>query len=189
MRALLFVAAVTLVGTAACDDPFALGPATIENRVDTLRLYAVNGTPLTRPSALLLATKATYRLGVDFLPYNFDFLYRIDPARGPELVPYAAVATTSGVTGRPGFIETGATFEAIAIAEQTGYVTDTAVVLTPGKVLYLRSGVPNGCFLLIPYYAKLEVLDFDAAERSVRFRMLVNNNCGYRGLAPGIPDK
>lgn len=189
MRTLVFVFAVLVLGTAACDDPFALGPATRENRVDTLTLYAVNGTALTRPSALLLATKSTYRLGLDQLPYNFDFLYRIDPTTGPELVPFGAVAAGQGVSGRAGYLTTPTTFPNITLAEQTGYVTDAPLPLSVGTVLYLRSGLPNGCFLLIPYYAKLEVLSFDPAERSVRFQVLVNNNCGYRGLAPGLPEK
>jgi hypothetical protein len=190
MRPLVLAATVALVASsAACGDPFALGPATIENRVDTLKLYAVNGTPLTQPSAYLLATKSSYRLGVDLLPYNFDFLYRVDAARGPELVPYSAVAAQSGASGRSGFLRATEGFEAIAEAQQSGYVTDSTAAVGPGDVFYLRSGLPNGCFLLIPYYAKLEVLSIDAAERSIRFRILVNNNCGYRGLAPGIPAK
>ncbi len=36
---------------------------------------------------------------------------------------------------------------------------------------------------------KLEVLGFTPVARSVTFRILVNNNCGYRGLELGIPEK
>jgi hypothetical protein len=189
MRVLELAAAAALLATAACDDPFALGPATRTNTVDTLELYAVNGTPLTQPSAFILATKTRYRLGLDLLPYNFDFLYRIDAAEGPELVPFGAVAASTGVSGRAGYLTTGSAFDAITIAEQTGYVTDEPIALSVGRVLYLRSGLPNGCFLLIPYYAKLEVLAIDPQARSVRFKILVNNNCGYRGLTTGLPEK
>lgn len=185
----LLAAAGAWLALAGCSDPFALRPASIENRVDTLTLYAVNGTPLTQPSALLLASRSTYRLGVDALPYNFDFLYRIHPVHGPELVPYAAVATATAVTGRSGLIATTTGFDQIDLALQTGYVTDSAAAVSVGSVLYLRSGVPNGCFLLIPYYAKLEVLALDPAQRSMTFRILININCGYRGLAPGLPEK
>ena len=66
-------------------------------------------------------------------------------------------------------------------------MVDRPTRIEVGQVLYARSGLPNGCFLNIPYYAKLEVLSFDEAARSVRFRVLVNINCGYRQLQPGIP--
>lgn len=188
MRALLFAALVG-VATTACDDPFALGPATRDNVVDTLRIYAVNGTGLDKPSALLLATKSVYRLGLDLTPYDFDFLYRIDAEGQGELVPFGAVAASSGVSGRAGYLATSTRFDQITIAEQTGYVTDRPVRLQVGTVLYLRSGLPNGCFLLIPYYAKAEVIGFDAAERSVSLQILINNNCGYRGLETGLPER
>jgi hypothetical protein len=190
MRFSLYCCGAAVVAALACDDPFALGPATRENGVDTLELFAVNGTPLTKPSAYLLATKSRYRLGVEFPPYNVDFLYRIDSTGAPELVPFAAIASTGqGSSGRSGYLPTERPFDSITVAEQTGYVTDKPFALEVGQVLYLRSGLPNGCFLGIPFYAKLEVLAFDPAERSARFKILVNNNCGYRGLEPGLPEK
>jgi len=189
MRLVSLVAALGLIGAAACDDPFALGPATSTNFVDTLQLFSVNGTTLDQPSALVLTTKRTYRLGIDLLPYSFDFLYRIDGDTLPQLVPYGAVASASGVSGRAGYQPSTTPFDAITEGQQSGYVTDSATAIAVGDVFFLRSGLPNGCFLLIPYYAKLRVLEIDAATRSVSFEILINNNCGYWGLEPGLPEK
>ena len=36
-------------------------------------------------------------------------------------------------------------------------------------------------------YGKIEILAIDPVARSVTFRYLVNNNCGYLGLEPGLP--
>jgi hypothetical protein len=39
----------------------------------------------------------------------------------------------------------------------------------------------------VPKYAKLEVLSFDEAARTVTFRILIDENCGFKGLEPGLP--
>jgi hypothetical protein len=39
----------------------------------------------------------------------------------------------------------------------------------------------------VPAYGKLEILSFDADNRTISFRVLANLNCGYKGLEPGIP--
>lgn len=177
---------------AACDNPFAILPASITNRVDTVEVYAVNGTPLDKPSGYVMASRLPLRLGIDLAAYNFDFLYRIDPTAGPQFVPYGALAPSTVNTttsGRAGFIETSTPFDAIREGEQVGYNVDQPVNLSVGKTFYVRSGLPNGCFLGIPYYGKLEVISFDSAARSVKFRILVDINCGYRGLEPGLPEK
>ncbi len=177
---------------AACDNPYAILPASITNRVDTVEVFAVNGTPLDKPSGYVMASRLPLRLGIDLAAYNFDFLYRIDATAGPQFVPYGALAPSTDNTstsGRAGFIETATPFDAIREGEQVGYSVDEPVALAVGKTFYVRSGLPNGCYLGIPYYGKMEVISFDPAARSVRFRILVDINCGYRGLEPGLPEK
>jgi hypothetical protein len=183
---LTFIAAAVVAVAAACNDPFAIN-ATIDNTVDTLELFDVRQSPVTVPSGYVLTLRARTRPGVDQPVYNFDFLYRIDPQAGPQFVPFGAVAAGDSVTGRPGFRTTDLTFDAIKVAEQTGYQTSQPVNLSVGSTFFVRSGVPNTCFLGIPNYAKLEVISFDPSARSVKFRILVDINCGYRGLEPGIP--
>jgi hypothetical protein len=184
----LFVSVSTALvfAATACNDPFAVN-ASIPNTVDTLDLFAVNQSSVTQPSAYILALRGRTRPGVDAPVYNFDFLYRIDPTNGPQLVPFGAFATGDSVTGRPGLLATTRTFDQITLAEQTGYQTSQPEGIAVGSTFLVRSGIPNGCFLGIPYYAKLEVLSFNVAANSMKFRILVDINCGYRGLEPGIP--
>lgn len=190
MRSLVWYAAFGVVVTAACGNPFGLIKPNFDNTIDTVTVYAVNGTGLDKPSAFLLATKQTYRLGVDQLPYNFDFVYRVASTGAPELAPFYSVVTdttTSNATGRAGYLLTTENFDDITVAQQSGYVTDTALALVVGQTFYFRSGLPNGCYLSIPYYAKVQVISIDPEGRSVTLKMLVDNNCGYRGLVEGLP--
>lgn len=192
MRILVGIPVVAAVILAACNDPFAVLPASINNTVDTVEIYAVNGTALDRPSGYIIPSRSLIRIGLDPAQYNVDFLYRIDPTNGSEFVPFTVVAPpapSASEAGRSGFIVSTVGFDAITEAEQTGFVVDKPVKLAVGQVLQVRSGLPNGCYLGIPYYAKLEVLSFDAAQRSVKFRILANVNCGYRGLEPGLPKR
>jgi hypothetical protein len=39
----------------------------------------------------------------------------------------------------------------------------------------------------LPRYGKFRVLDLNIEERSVTLELLVDVNCGYRGLEPGFP--
>jgi hypothetical protein len=187
-----WLALLVAVLPAGCDNPYAILPASIPNRVDTVQIYAVNGTPLSKPSGYVMASRLPLRLGIDLAAYNFDFLYRIDSAGVPQFVPYGALAPSTDNTttiGRAGIIETATPFDDIDEGEQVGYRTDQPVNLAIGRTFYVRSGLPNGCFLGIPYYGKLEVLSFDTPSRAVTFRILVDINCGYRGLEPGLPEK
>lgn len=186
---------------AGCNDPFAILPANRANRVDTLELFAANGTALDLPSGYVIAAKddtarkGRVRLGIDppsvLNAPPFDFLYRIDATAGPQFAPFSSVVTPTGEspTGRSGFQGSTQTFDAIAEAQQVGYITNKPIDLTVGLVMFARSSLPNGCFLGIPYYAKIEILGLDPTKRSVSFRILANTNCGYRGLLPGIPER
>jgi hypothetical protein len=39
------------------------------------------------------------------------------------------------------------------------------------------------------YYAKIEVLAIDTIARRIDLQVLVDQNCGYRGLETGIPPR
>jgi hypothetical protein len=184
------------MSVAGCNDPFAILPPSRPNTVDTLELFAVNGTALNRPSGYSLTIKGLLRLGIDPPPVlngpPFDFMYRLEPSAGPQFAPFGAVATpTSNQTeiGRPGLQLSTTPFDQITEGQQIGYLVDRPIDLTPGLVLFARSSLPNNCFLGIPYYAKIEVLELIDSTRSVKFRILTNNNCGYRGLEPGLPTR
>lgn len=178
-RALVSVALVLV--SATCSDPFALPPAREVNVVDTLVLFALDGTPIGLPSALNLPRAELVRTDrtADFdVALNFD-------AEGPVLLPTGVL----GYSDRSAFRSMTVGFDDVAVAPTEGYRDDAPVRVAAGDVLILRSR-PVPCFgsrLFI--YGKVEILDVDPAARTVRFQILVNRNCGYRSLEPGRPGR
>lgn len=169
-----------------CGDPLSLTPARFENTEDTLRIYAARGTAVNLPSAYSIVTRSVVRLDQ---ASAFDFIFDIDNQGRPVMLPLGAVVATGNTSGIPGFLHTTTPFDNITIAEQVGYVTKDTVLADLGQTYYIRSVLDGTCQLGIPYYAKLEVLAVDPASRSMRFRIIANVNCGYRGLEVGLPKK
>ena len=167
----------------ACGDPM-LPPATIPNFLDTLELAAVRGTPIPDPSGLDIVLKRPSRpdLGEDF-----DFMFDVDSAGAAVLVPSGLL----GFTLEAGWRRTNQAFDDITIAPVEDYTTDTSLPLSVGDVFFARSrSFSRGCEFLgtsLPRYGKFHVLEFDAQERSIRLEVLIDSNCGYRGLEPGFP--
>ena len=63
-------------------------------------------------------------------------------------------------------------------------MSDSAVPVALGDRFIVRSRVV--CTSLgVPLYGKLEVLAFQ--DSTITFRTLVNENCGYKDLLPGLP--
>jgi hypothetical protein len=42
-------------------------------------------------------------------------------------------------------------------------------------------------YVAVPRYGKFLVLSIDPTARSITMQALVDLNCGYRGLEPGLP--
>lgn len=181
-------ACATLVATflTGCGDALSLLPARFENREDTVRVWAATNTPLNLPSGYVILARSAVRLDQ---VGTFDFIYDVDPSGRHVLLPLGAVVATGNAGGIPGFIPTPTLFDDIKLAEQLGYITKDTVVAEAGKAYYVRSTLDGTCGLGIPYYAKLEVMAFDDTARSMKFRIVANINCGYRGLELGIPQK
>lgn len=185
----LYSAAGSLAVVAAlagCGDPLSLSPAVFTNREDTVRVWAATETPIHLPSAYSVAGRSRIRLDQ---VSTFDFLYDVSPDGRRVFIPLAALVATEGTAGTPGIQATSTPFESIALAEQLGYIIKDSVDATLNQVYYVRSTLDGTCPLGIPYYAKMQVLSFDSAERSVTFRILTDVNCGYRGLQPGLPTR
>ena len=76
-------------------------------------------------------------------------------------------------------------FDDIEVAPSNGYVTEEAVPIALGERYIVRSRVT--CGIGVPRYAKVEIIGFE--DNSVILKVLANENCGYRGLEPGLPDR
>lgn len=166
---------------AACGDPFGLPQAQDTNAVDTVSLYALDGTSVSSPSAFSIAGNQAVRTD---LTSQFDFAFNIDVLGHPVFLPTGALGLPKGAA-----LQVVTTpFDSITIAPGGGWVTDTAVAADSGNVLVARSQLttcPFGAAVFL--YAKLQVLRVDTIARRVDFEVLANQNCGYRGLEPGLP--
>jgi len=188
-RCLLFAPTVAVTGllvlAAACSDTTGLPAAGIDNVVDSVSLFALFGTPIATPSAYDLSGRLTgHPLVRTDQAAAFDFAFNFDSLRRPVLLPTGAV----GLGQSSGLQHSGAPFDSIKVAPTSGYVFDTGLVVDSGAVVIVRSR-PTGCLFGVTVftYAKLVVVAIDTTARRIDFRILVDQNCGYRGLAPGIP--
>jgi hypothetical protein len=179
---LAFLACVAIV---SCGDPLGLPPAFISNTVDTVLVYALSGTPVSLPSGYSIVGKRAVRTDQG-LP--FDFAFDFDSTRQAVLLPTGALKM-----GKASGLQISAQdFDSIKIAPTSNYNVDSAQVVNLNSVLILHSSSVN-CSFNIPavYYAKLHVLDIDTTStptgRWIRFEILNDLNCGYRGLEKGVP--
>ena len=169
----------------ACNNSL-LVPANIDNVVDTVTLYAWSGTPLFTPSAYAINGPALVRTD---LSISFDFAFNFDSLRRPVLFPAGVLGLPTAAI-QPGFQSTATPFADVTIAPIDGYEIKQPFVVDTGRVVLARSRslpCPDGTIQSL--YAKLHVLSVDtaAAARTIRFEILADQNCAYRGLAPGIP--
>ncbi len=165
----------------ACSDTTGLPKASLENTVDTVSLFALSDPVVQQPSAYLLQGKLRVRTDQSTL---LDFAFDFDSLGRPALYPTGAIhlGTASGL--RPATT----VFDSIKIAPTGGYELDKALTLDTGTVLLVRSRLIT-CLnnIRVPLYAKLRVLGVDTTAQRLDFEILVDQNCGYRGLAPGLP--
>jgi hypothetical protein len=191
MRARPLRAAVPLVWlglaglAAACGDSLGLPKARFENTVDTVTLYAIDGTPLDAPSAYdveFLQRVILYQTS------RFDFAFNILSGGQAVLLPTGAL----GLGKASGIRIESKPFDAVTEAATSGYADSTAVGVDSGTVAVVRSrpaSVTCTFGVSLPLYAKIEVLAIDTTVRSMKFKILVDQNCGYRGLQPGVPTR
>ncbi len=172
-----------LTALAACGTTTGLPPAHIVNVVDTVSLYALDGTPLTAPSAYDVELLRTVRTDVTTA---YDFIFNIDTAGRALLLPTGA----AGLGKQSGLRVESVSFDAVTDAPTSGYVDSTAVAVDSGTVAVVRSRPIQCSFGVVVFlYAKIEVLKIDRVARRLDFRILADLNCGYRQLQPGLPTR
>lgn len=184
-RIMLGVATLA-AGAVGCDDPLALPPAAVPNVVDTLTLFALQGTPIDVPSGYNVVLRQPAR--TDRASEPFDFAFNIDS------VGRAQIFTTGALRLSPhsAIQISGRSFDDIDVAPIDDYDQDSSITVAPATVFVVRSRSTSlGCPFYIgqlPRYGKFRVLAVDTtAVRSISLQALVNVNCGYRGLEIGLP--
>jgi hypothetical protein len=165
---------------AACSDTN-LPAAVFTNVVDTVSLYALRGTAISLPSAYVLEGAQPVRTDQTT---TLDFAFDFDSIGEPALFPTGAI--NLGLLS--GLQKSTTAFDAISLAPTGGYTFDKPVALDTGTVVLVRSR-PTPCSFgaTVSLYAKVRVLGVDSTARRLDFEILVDQNCGYRGLEPGLP--
>ena len=184
MRPNLVTVLVISLAVASCSDSNDLPDAINENIERTDTLWALVGTPVSTPSGF--SVEGGHRVRTD-LSVDFDFAYNIQSDGQHVLLPRAALGIDTANSVNPGFVARTESFEAITTPPSGGFITDVAVPIAIGDRYVVRSRIT--CALGVPKYAKLEVLEFNDALGIMTFRVLGNDNCGFRSLEPGLPDR
>ena len=184
MRSLPLLFLLLVLGGTACSDSNGLPDATIPNVERSDTLWALVDTPVTTPSGY--SVDGGVRVRTDLF-VDFDFAYNVLTTGEHIFLTLAALGIDTATAAKPGFQLRSESFEAITIAPSNGYVTDVAVPIAVGQRYVVRGRI--SCDIGVPKYAKMEILSLDEATRIVSFRIMINDNCGFRGLEPGIPDR
>lgn len=108
---------------------------------------------------------------------SWDFLFVIDDALGPVLLPRGGLLdqeSTSGIQSDE------RAFEDIERAPEDGYSTEEAIPIAPGTVVTMVSRQSPNFSVRCRLYGKLEVLSIEGAPARATFRFVVNPNCERR---------
>lgn len=180
--------------SAACSDNTGLAPPINENAIDTFTLSAGRDTNLAVPSGFSVSGTGSVPLIVNTQDNaNFDFVFDFDDDSNAVFLTAEVLDVISTTSIRSGFQKSSLKFSEIETAPINNYITndtmhlatsgDTAVV-DVGQVWYIRSALVCSA-LSTPVYGKMEVLAIDKVARTLTFRVLVNENCGYHSLRVG----
>src|SRR6185503_12724141 len=161
-----------------------LGDATEVNAIDTVTLGALEGTSISTPSGYRISTGPVRTDQT----VEFEFAYNVrrldDGSYQRVLLPLAALGLTSTNQVEPGLQRREESFDDITQAPSNGYVSDSAVPVQLGERYVVRSRVV--CSIGVPLYGKLQILSFQ--DSTVTFQVLTDQNCGFKGLLPGLPE-
>ncbi|HYL54229.1 MAG TPA: hypothetical protein VEU73_01490 [Gemmatimonadales bacterium] len=183
-HSLVALAAIPAVALLAggCSNATGLPAPLFPNVVDTVSLWALRGTDITLPSAYTLSGAAQVRTDQTT---GFDFAFDFDSIGEPALFPLG----TLNLGQLSGLEHVTTAFDAITLAPTSPYVFDKPLAVNDtGMVVLIRSR-PLTCSFgaTVSLYAKLRVLAVDTTARRLDMEILVDQNCGYRGLQPGNP--
>ncbi len=178
------MAALAAAAIAACSADLTLPPAQLPIVQQEIRLYALSGTPVNTSSAYSMVGLAEIRTD---LSTSFDFAFDIrDTLGGTQgyLLPRGSV----GFVADGGLQITTQPFDSILLAPTSGYEREKPVPIDSGTVLFAASRQQTCNFSIVrPRYAKLLVLSLDKTNRIAVIRVVIDPNCGYRGLGSGVP--
>ncbi|HXY68487.1 MAG TPA: hypothetical protein VEH62_03495 [Gemmatimonadales bacterium] len=192
-RLVALLALVVLADFAACNNPFQLPPANLAVTSDTVTLWALTGTDVSRPSAYSVFPVAPFGIpDVVRTDRSSGFDFAFDIRTDTVVKDTTAVLLPRGAMGLyvdGGLQVTTQTIDQVTLAPTSGYQDTLAVPVKVGTVVLVASRSQTCNFGYIrPYYAKLVVTSLDFVARSIAFLIYNDSNCGYRSLkADSLP--
>ncbi len=176
---------VGFLTVAACGNT-GLQPGIVVNAVDTLSLYALDGTALDLPSAFRIVSPHVLRTDQSS---DFDFVFNLTAGDSAELLPTGAVGL--GIGSGIQIQKASTSFDAITVVPGGVYADSLPVHVDSGSVAVVHSR-PTSCAITASFsflYAKVQVAKIDTVARRIDLIVLTNQNCGYRSLEPGNPTR
>lgn len=176
--------AVGLSLVAACDDPFKVR-AQFENVSQPFAVHALSGSQLAFATAINLTVKSVTRVDGAFA---FDVAFDLDARGDVVLLPVNVVGQNPAGSRRVGIHKPNVSYESVSEAPRGGYVVDSVTVVRRGEAAVIQAQVSACALSLTPFlHAKIVVDSIDTGTRLMFGRILINQNCGFRSLAPGLP--
>lgn len=177
-------AAATLLLVTACSDPFRLRAERV-NADQPFELFALSGTPINAPAAISFVNRTVVRVDGSFL---FDLAFDINKDGKPVLLPVAHVGTPLGGAPLIGLLRVAGGYDNLKEAPNTGYQFDSTMVVNPGAAIAIQAQQGFCAASLTSYiFAKVVVDSVDLTTRKLFGRTMINLNCGFRQLTPGLP--
>ena len=183
------IATVALLTVAACNnDDSITGIATSQNAARTHSVFGLTGTPAGVPAAYYFVTESLVRPQVLTTGgVNFELAFDVADDGTVSLLPARTVVPEAPLAPPSVGIQKSATpFAAITRAPDRGYARDSIVTVQAGETFLLQL-YGSGCTFGEPFYAKVSIDSVIVTERRIVFTSMVNRNCGFRGLVPGLP--
>ena len=176
---------------AACGDPFTI-KAPFQTVTDSFAIRTLTGTPASARALWRIGSFTRYRL--DSIGLQFDLGFNLDGAGRITVYPARTIATPPpGTIAAPPLVALAAgtgTYAAADRAPESGFRADTALVITRGQVVFVRSSSDfcvnqtTGGTLL---YAKFVVDSVNPGSRELFVRATIQPSCNFRSFATGIP--
>lgn len=185
---LSFVAILGAVfALSSCRDPVNL-IATRDTVTDTLSVYALTGTPLAYPTALVTPAPTVVRADGNV---DFDIAFDIDAEGNALLYPFALVVDPTAVRRIVGIRKMTVGFDEVKSAPTSGYKYDSVTVAPVGTVAVIQATRDIECQFDFSrtVYSKIVIDEIDTVNRRIDFRILVDPACGFRDLVPGRPQR
>jgi len=176
---------------AACGDPFTIR-APFQTVTDSFAISTLTRTPPSARSLWRIGSFDRYRL--DSIGLQFDLGFDLDDAGRITVYPARTIATPPpGTIAAPpsvGLLAGTVSYASADRAPESGYRADTALVITKGQVVFVRStsdvcaNQNTGGTLL---YAKFVVDSINPVARELLVRTTIQQSCNFRSFATGVP--